>query len=74
MTFQGKKQIYGTQAVNFLRPEAGSVIWPIEDVENVNERRKEVGFTTTIEESAKQIGAEFDPLEELPKKKEGTEP
>lgn len=69
LSFQGKKQIYGTQAVNFLRPEAGSVIWPIEDVENVNIRRKEVGFTTSIEEYAKQFGADYDPNEELPKKK-----
>ena len=58
LMFQGKKQIYGTQAASWVRPEDGIVMWPIEDVENVNKRRKEVGFTTTVEENAKQLGAD----------------
>jgi len=73
LMFQGKKQLYGTQAVNYLRPEDGNVIWPIEDVENVNMRRKEVGFTTTVEEYAKLLRAQFYPNEELPKKKNDTQ-
>jgi hypothetical protein len=68
LMFQGKKQIYGTQAAGWVRPEGGHVIWPIEDVEHVNDRRKEVGFTTTVDEYAKQLGAAYDPKEELPKK------
>lgn len=71
--FQGKKQIYGTQAASWVRPEGGQVIWPIEDVENVNKRRKEVGFTTTIEENAKRLGAEYNPNEQLPKKNNDTQ-
>ncbi|GGK69741.1 DUF6624 domain-containing protein [Rufibacter glacialis] len=69
LMFQGKKQMYGTQAAGWVRPEGGQVIWPIEDVKNVNKRRKEIGFTTTVEEDAKRLGAEFNPKEELPKKK-----
>ncbi len=72
LMFQGKKQIYGTQAASWVRPEGGQVIWPIEDVENVNKRRKEIGFTTTVEENAKQLGAKYDPNEQLPKKNNDT--
>lgn len=73
LMFQGKKQIYGTQTAGWVRAEGGQVIWPIEDVKNVNKRRKEVGFTTTVEEDAKRLGAQFDPNEELPKKKTDTQ-
>lgn len=66
LMFQGKKQIYGTQAANSARLNGGYVIWPIEDAANVNKRRKKVGFTTTVEEVAMQLGAEYDPNEELP--------
>jgi hypothetical protein len=68
LSFQGKKQIYGTQSSNTVRGDGSIVIWPIEDSENVNRRRKKVGFTTTVEENAKRLGAEYDPNEELPKK------
>lgn len=73
LMFQGKKQIYGTQAASWVRPEGGQVIWPIEDVENVNKRRKEVGFTTTVEENAEQLNAQFDPNEVLPNKYNNTQ-
>ncbi|RDV15805.1 hypothetical protein DXT99_07305 [Pontibacter diazotrophicus] len=73
LMFQGKKQIYGTQAASWVRADGGQVIWPIEDVEYVNKRRKEVGFTTTVEENAKQLSAEYDPNEELPKKNNATQ-
>lgn len=69
LMFQGKKQLYGTQAVNSARLEGGYEIWPIEDAANVNKRRKEVGFTTTVEEVAKQLRAEYNPDEELPKQR-----
>ena len=68
LMFQGKKQIYGTQTASWVRPEGGQVVWPIEDVENVNKRRREVGFTTTVEENAKQLRAEYNPNEQLPRK------
>ncbi|MGB5376798.1 MAG: hypothetical protein WBN26_02315, partial [Muriicola sp.] len=32
-----------------------SVFWPIEDPDNVNLRRKEAGFATTIEIYAKEL-------------------
>lgn len=73
LMFQGKKQIYGTQAASWVRTEGGQVIWPIDDVENVNKRRKEVGFTTTVEENAKQLEADYDPNEQLPKKNNETQ-
>lgn len=73
LMFQGKKQIYGTQAASWVRPEGGQVIWPIEEVENVNKRRKEVGFTTTVEENAERLNAEFYPNEELPNKNNNTQ-
>ena len=72
LMFQGKKQLYGTQAASWVRAEGGQVIWPIEDVENVNKRRKEVGFTTTVEENAVRLNAQFDPNEELPNKNNNT--
>ncbi|MEM7514700.1 MAG: DUF6624 domain-containing protein, partial [Bacteroidota bacterium] len=56
--YQGNKQIYGSQASS--RPSASgegneSFIWPIEDVERVNERRREVGFPSTVEENALRL-------------------
>lgn len=68
LMFQGKKQIYGTQASSWVRAEGGQVVWPIQDVENVNKRRREVGFTTSVEENAKRLGAEYNLNEQLPKK------
>ena len=65
----GKKQVYGTQAMSFNKKGQAKprlFIWPIEDVKNVNKRRKEIGFKSTIEEQAKNMGADFDPNEPLP--------
>jgi uncharacterized membrane protein YphA (DoxX/SURF4 family) len=57
---EGKPQIYGTQGMNF-DDERGSFIWPIEDPENVNERRMKVGYDQTIEEYAKLLfGEDFE--------------
>ena len=49
---QGKKQIYGTQVV----PGSSGYeeFWPIEDVENVNKRRSEVGLES-LQEYAKHF-------------------
>jgi hypothetical protein len=66
LMFQGKRQVYGTQAVSYIREDGKHAIWPIEDVENVNKRRKEVGFELTVEENAERLGAIFNPEEELP--------
>ncbi|KEO75204.1 DUF6624 domain-containing protein [Anditalea andensis] len=67
LMYQNKKQVYGTQASNLVRNERVSVIWPVEDPENVNKRRKSVGFKSTLEESAASMNAIYDPKEELPK-------
>ncbi len=51
---QGKMQLYGTQGMSF-DDERGNVIWPIEDAANVNQRRQEAGFETTVEEYGKDL-------------------
>ena len=62
---KGERQIYGTQASDF-RTDKKMAIWPIENPENVNERRRKIGFKTTVEEYAKEIDAIFDINEKLP--------
>ncbi|AZA81993.1 hypothetical protein C1637_24505 [Chryseobacterium lactis] len=62
---QGKEQIYGSQGYGSFWSEEGKdyrteYIWPIKDPENVNKKRKEAGFTNTIEEYGKEIyGKDF---------------
>ncbi len=51
---EGKPQIYGTQGMSY-DDARGSFIWPIENPETVNERRKEAGFEETIEAYAKVL-------------------
>jgi len=65
LMWQGKKQIFGTQAADF-RPDKKMAIWPIEDPGNVDARRKKIGFNQTVEEYAKSMDVMFDPDEELP--------
>ena len=52
LMLEGQPQVYGTQGMSY-DDARGSFIWPIEKPETVNERRKEAGFTETIEEYAK---------------------
>lgn len=52
LMMEGKPQIYGTQGMTY-DDARGSFIWPIENSETVNERRKQAGFTETIEEYSK---------------------
>ncbi|GAA4315640.1 hypothetical protein GCM10023183_36410 [Nibribacter koreensis] len=66
LMFQGKKQIYGTQATSMQSPDGKNRIWPIENPEKVNERRKAAGFTNTVEENAQRLNAIYNPKEELP--------
>ena len=49
---KGEDQIYGTQTAYI---DEKYVIWPIKDVENVNERRKKAGFKLTLQEHAKEL-------------------
>ncbi|OJJ15866.1 hypothetical protein BKI52_36720 [marine bacterium AO1-C] len=67
----GKKQVYGSQARSLFKKgqtKSRLFIWPIKDVKNVNKRRKAMGFTRTVEQQAKDMGADFDPNEPLPEK------
>jgi hypothetical protein len=66
LMMNGKKQIYGTQANNNIRPDKKFVIWPIENPAAVNELRKKAGFDTTVEENARRLNAEYNPDEKLP--------
>ncbi|ALI98034.1 DUF6624 domain-containing protein [Rufibacter tibetensis] len=65
LMFQGKKQMYGTQATSMNREDGSNGIWPIADSKNVNARRKAVGFRETVEEYAVLLNATYNPTEEL---------
>ena len=63
---QRKKQIYGTQAMSNQLTQGKFIIWPIADYPNVNKRRQEAGFDTTVEENAKRLGTTYNPTEIIP--------
>lgn len=67
LMYDGKKQIYGTQATSRLRPDGRGAIWPVQNPSKVNQLRKKAGFETTIEENAKRLNAIYDPHEKLPR-------
>lgn len=53
-----EKQIYGTQFTKRSDDKKYPdkfVLWPVEDFKNVNKRRKEMGFPSTVEENAKRF-------------------
>lgn len=61
-----KEQIYGTQGKGEITKDQDgkqvfvNFVWPVKDPKNVNKRRKEAGFDSTIEESAKRMfGKDF---------------
>ena len=47
LMMQGKKQMYGSR---FSEVNGKPIFWPIENLQKVNELRKEAGFDQTIEE------------------------
>jgi uncharacterized membrane protein YphA (DoxX/SURF4 family) len=56
---ENKPQIYGTQGMKYQ--DDMPFIWPIQNPENVNERRVKAGFSQTIEEYAAFLyGADFE--------------
>jgi hypothetical protein len=55
---QNRKQVYGSQFGNDLETDEGYV-WPIEDPENVDKRRAEVGLNT-MQEYLSQFGTIWD--------------
>jgi hypothetical protein len=66
LMYNNKPQVWGTQAkgMNVTDKQSGKVawkffIWPIEDAENVNKRRKEAGFEQTVEENAQRMGLTY---------------
>jgi len=64
--FSGKTQRYGTQATSMVRPDGTQVIWPVQHPARVNGYRQQRGFTTTVEQNAAELGAQYDPHERLP--------
>jgi hypothetical protein len=44
---QGKEQLYGTQVMGYTGQTP--FVWPIQNPGQVNQRRKQAGFTTTVE-------------------------
>ena len=54
---KNEEQIYGTQGSSYFQgtDKEISFIWPIKDPENVNNLRREVGYTSTIEAYAKDL-------------------
>ena len=62
LTNQGKEQIYGTQVAGRKMDETDEwfqYVWPIKNPENVNKRRKQLGFKLTVEENAKRLGVDY---------------
>lgn len=59
---KGEEQIYGSQTA-YVNDKY--VIWPIKEVESVNVRRKEAGFSKTVQEYAKELFGDdftFEPI------------
>lgn len=60
LVFENKEQRYGTQAQNYNNQ--AWFIWPIQDPAHVNQRRKQAGFKTTVEEVAARLGVPYSVL------------
>jgi hypothetical protein len=64
---RNKKQLYGTQFIKSDKSQkkfpGKSVLWPVKDFKNVNQRRKEMGFLTTVEENTEYGGNRYIPKE-----------
>ena len=58
---EGKEQIYGTQVrcQQFKKIKDNCIVWPIKDPANVNKRRKEAGFPSTVEQNATRLGVTY---------------
>ena len=77
----GKEQLYGTQGFGYTvtNPATGRherqppFIWPIKNPQQVNARRQQAGFTSTVEQSAASLGIPYrrvtlQDVEKMPKK------
>ncbi|HEX8350801.1 MAG TPA: DUF6624 domain-containing protein [Hymenobacter sp.] len=54
---EGKEQLYGTQARGYNGQPP--FMWPIQNPAQVNQRRKQAGFNTTVEENAAALGVTY---------------
>jgi hypothetical protein len=66
---EGRAQVYGTQGRGYaaVDPATGQVewkmfIWPVADPAHVNDRRKQAGFTQTVQENAARLGIVYQPI------------
>lgn len=65
---EGKPQLYGTQGRSYnIRNAQGqletvSLIWPIADAAQVNERRRKAGFDSSVEANAQRLGIPYRPI------------
>lgn len=57
---EGKEQLYGSQVIGYNGQPP--FVWPIQDPAHVNQRRKQAGFATTVEENATSLGAPYKAL------------
>ena len=63
---ENKEQIYGTQGKGEMTKDKDgkqifiNFVWPVQDLKNVNKRRREAGFDSTVEENAQRMfGKDF---------------
>lgn len=63
---ENKEQIYGTQGKGEMTKDKDgkqifiNFVWPVKDPKNVNKRRREAGFDSTVEENAQRMfGKDF---------------
>lgn len=63
---ENKEQIYGTQGKGEMTKDKDgkqvfiNFVWPVKDPKNVNRKRKEAGFDSTVEENAQRMfGKDF---------------
>lgn len=66
LMYDKQPQRYGTQGSCYrLRTDSSKTecfIWPIDQPERVNERRRQAGFEQTVEENAKRLDITYKPL------------
>jgi hypothetical protein len=65
---RNRKQIYGSQLIwsshkTEKKYPGKTILWPVKDFKNVNQRRKEMGFPTTVEENTKRFHNGYIPPE-----------
>lgn len=61
LLMEGKEQVYGSQVIcRFIKGRGNECfVWPIENAESVNERRKKAGFDLTVEQNATRLGVTY---------------